>query len=288
MGRIRFTAPLARQYIELYKSCQIRPGHWDTVDRLADRLYSHKGRYEAVASELGVPWYVVGAIHNMESSQNFSAHLHNGDLLTAKTVHVPKGRPIKGSAPFTWAESAADALRMHRLHLVTDWSLPRVLYEIERYNGWGYRRHHPHVLSPYLWSFTNHYRSGKYVADGRWSESAKSRQCGAAALLRRLEEKGRIAFKEWQPVKPVEPAGQIPAPAEAAAEPAPAAEETGPLFYYSRSVVPRAAELQHFLNRFPGIALREDGKPAKRTSAAVKKVFGFYLQGDPRAEAMSA
>jgi hypothetical protein len=43
-----------------------------------------------------------------------------------------------------------------------------------------------------------------------------------------------------------------------------------------------AKELQIFLNKFAGIYLKEDGVPGKKTSAAVEKVFGFYLKGDSR------
>ncbi len=50
------------------------------------------------------------------------------------------------------------------------------------------------MLSPYLWSFSTHYQCGKYVADGRWSETAVSKQCGAAVLLRRLAEHGEGNF----------------------------------------------------------------------------------------------
>ena len=86
----------------------------------------------------------------MESSLNFKRHLHNGDPLTARTVHVPSGRPRQGDPPFTWEQSAADALTLRNLGPRTDWSLSGTLYALEGYNGWGYRRYHPEVFSPYL------------------------------------------------------------------------------------------------------------------------------------------
>jgi lysozyme family protein len=43
---------------------------------------------------------------------------------------------------------------------------------------------HPEVLTPYLWSFTNHYTKGKFVADGKFDANAVSKQCGAAAILK--------------------------------------------------------------------------------------------------------
>ena len=64
--------------------------------------------------------------------------------------------------------------------------MPGTLFQLEGYNGFGYRDHHPTVPSPYLWSFSNHYTRGKYVADGRFSPTAVSQQCGAAVLLKRL------------------------------------------------------------------------------------------------------
>ena len=49
--------------------------------------------------------------------------------------------------------------------------------------------------SPYLWSFSNHYARGKYVADGHFSATAVSQQCGAALLLKRLAAtNGRVAL----------------------------------------------------------------------------------------------
>jgi lysozyme family protein len=46
-----------------------------------------------------------------------------------------------------------------------DWSLAGLLYRLEAYNGFGYRKHHPEVLTPYLWSFSST-TAGKYVQDG--------------------------------------------------------------------------------------------------------------------------
>jgi len=82
---------------------------------------------------------------------------------------------------------------------VKDWSLPALLYTLESYNGMGYRLYHPHVPSPYLWSFTNHYVSGKYTHDGRWSDIAISQQCGCAAVLRRMAEHDLIEFTDQPP-----------------------------------------------------------------------------------------
>ncbi len=258
MPTINLTQALEREYLDLYKTCEVKPSRFDDADGLIGQILGNETRYRSLAEDLGAPWYFVAAIHGMESGLRFDRHLHNGDRLTARTVHVPAGRPASGAPPFTWEDSARDALRMHALHEVRDWTLPRVLYELERYNGWGYRLHHPHVKSPYLWSFSTHYTSGKYVADGTWSDRAVSRQCGAAVIIRRLEQQGAIA--------PLD--GGIAA---------------APILHYATAAVPFAEDLQRFLNTMPGISVRVDGWPGERTSDAVNAIFGFRLHGDPRA-----
>jgi uncharacterized protein (TIGR02594 family) len=135
-----------------------------------------------------VPWYVVGLIHSLESDFDFTTHLHNGDPLTARTKQEPAGRPANGSPKFTWAESALDALMMKGLHNVgrDAWSVERIAYELERYNGTGYRDHHPTVKTPYLWAATNQYTSGKYIRDHVFDPATVSDQLGAMALLKQL------------------------------------------------------------------------------------------------------
>ena len=41
------------------------------VERLVDRILTNQGRYESVANALGILWYFVAVIQNMESSQDF-------------------------------------------------------------------------------------------------------------------------------------------------------------------------------------------------------------------------
>jgi len=180
------TARRRQSYELLYESCLVRPKRQAAVGQLAARINANKARYAKVGKALGVPWYVVGIIHSLEAGGDFSRHLHNGDPLTARTTHVPAGRPPTGKPPFTWEQSATDALRLRGMDRWKDWSIPGTLYELEGYNGFGYRDHHPNVPSPYLWSFSNHYTRGKYVADGRFSATAVSQQVGAALLLKQL------------------------------------------------------------------------------------------------------
>jgi lysozyme family protein len=182
----QLTTKLRGEYQLLYESCAIRPERQAAADALARKIRANRARYEAVGGPLGIPWYAVGLIHAMEASLNFGAHLHNGDPLTARTVHVPAGRPKAGKPPFTWEQSATDALVQQGFGAWKDWSVPGILFKLEGYNGFGYRQYHPDVLSPYLWSFSNHYSRGTYVGDGSFSATATSAQCGAAVLLKLL------------------------------------------------------------------------------------------------------
>lgn len=184
---------LKDHYESLAGSMTIRPERKAEVDAVVDRILFNRGRYEGVERTTGVPWEVVASIHSLETSLSFHGHLHNGDPLSARTVHVPSGRPETGSPPFGWEESARDALLSEVTDEVSEWSLPECLWFLERYNGFGYLTGRgqgttPRRRSPYLWSFTNHYLKGKYVGDGVFDPNAVSGQVGAAAILTRLRE----------------------------------------------------------------------------------------------------
>jgi lysozyme family protein len=181
--KITLTDELKQEYKKLFDSCAITPGHANDIEKSVTDICKNKDRYQRVGSALRIPWYFIGAIHCMESSLSFQSHLHNGDPLTGRTVQVPKGRPVNGTPPFTWEESAMDALRFRALDQVSDWSLPGLLYQLEGYNGFGYRGVQPPVNSPYLWSFSCHHTCGKFVADGKYDPDAISKQCGAAVII---------------------------------------------------------------------------------------------------------
>lgn len=265
MATVNLTEPLKADYQRLFDSCDLRRERMDEIEGAIGRIQRGKAHYETVSAATGVPWHVIAVIHQMECGGRFDQHLHNGDPLTARTVHVPANRPAKGSPPFTWEESAQDALRLKRMDRWSDWALPGTLYKLEGYNGFGYRLYHPETLSPYLWAGSNHYTRGKYIQDGTWSPTAVSRQIGAAVLLRRMAETARL-----------EPATDLPPLA-------PLPPAVGPLFRYDPATIhPQGAALQAFLNTLPNIYLKVDGKLGPRSSDALKAMTGHYLAGDPR------
>jgi lysozyme family protein len=261
------TPALRAEYQNLFATCAIRAERRAAVESLVSQLLGHKTRYQAVGDQTDVPWYIIAVIHNMESSQRFDRHLHNGDPLTARTVKVPAGRPLAGNPPFTWEDSAIDALTFDRLDVVEDWTLPGALFRLEKFNGFGSRDRG--INTPYLWCFSNQYTKGKFVADHVFDPNAVSQQCGAAVLLRRMVDQGAIGI-----------------PPEIEPSTAAQVEEIGATVGFSRNKkTVQAVRLQKLLNRFPGISAIQtvDGVPGGNTSAAFKEVTGRFLTGDPRA-----
>ncbi|MFC4212415.1 hypothetical protein ACFOWA_14545 [Pedobacter lithocola] len=141
-----------------------------------------------------IPWYFIACAHYLECSFSFKKHLHNGDPLTNYTVKVPANRPKVGHPPpFTFEESAVDALKLMKFNEISNWNLPTVLRKLEAYNGFGYFKYHQ-INSPYLWSYSNQYSKGKYVSDGKFDSKAVSKQMGAAVILKRMEERTLISI----------------------------------------------------------------------------------------------
>ncbi len=265
MTTVNLTEALKADYQRLFDGCNPRPDRMGEIEEAIGRIRQGKPRYQTASAATGVPWHVIAVIHQMECGGRFDQHLHNGDPLTARTVRVPANRPPKGNPPFTWEDSAQDALRLKRMDRWSDWTLPGILYKLEGYNGFGYRLYHPETPSPYLWAGSSHYSRGKYVQDGTWSPTAVSKQIGAAVLLRRMAETAQL-----EPATALPPIAPLPAGGE-------------PLFRYDPATVhPQGAALQAFLNTLPNIYLKVDGKLGPRSSNALKSATGRYLTGDPR------
>jgi len=169
--------------------------HKPAVDKAVRRIMLHKARYKAVDAKTDVPWYVIAGLHNMESSGSFRHHLHEGSPLTRRTRWVPKGRPKTGSPPFTWEYSAYDALKYDNMDDVRWSHLFDTLWAVQRYNGTGYWRYHRSTPSPYLYAKTSIERAGKYISDGKWSSTARSKQIGVAAIWKRMQDKRVLCFR---------------------------------------------------------------------------------------------
>lgn len=192
---MQLTDDLRAEYIRLFDQCRIRPEWLAEVEDFTIQLRKGWDQYVAVEGFTGVSWFVVGLIHGLEGDFNFHTHLHNGDPLSARTVHVPRGRPVTGNPPFTWIDSAIDALQYDHLTDWTDWSLAGICFKLEGFNGFGYRKLPHPIPSPYLWSFSTLYSQGKFIGDGEYSATAESHQCGAITALWYLISQHIISLK---------------------------------------------------------------------------------------------
>ena len=181
---------LRAEYSAYFNACAVRPEFEANVAFYTSRLVKFRAVYEELGASLGIPWFFIGVIHGMECGFNFTTHLHHGDPLSRRTVQVPRGRPLVGEPPFTWRDSARDALMLKGYDKETDWSVPHMLYLWEKYNGFGYRP--LGAPSPYLWSFSSVYTSGKFVADHQFDPQAVSKQCGTAVMLKALQKLGAV------------------------------------------------------------------------------------------------
>lgn len=178
-----------------FTNVTIRPEWNARLDKIAYGIAKDKDRYVAIEKMRpnGMPWFIVGGIHERESSRNFLRHLHEGSSLQSRTAYVPKGRPLHPNPAYTFQQSAEDALYVLKQEDTVQWTnTSKALYAIELYNGLGYRKYHPDVPSPYLWSGTTKYTRGKYVSDGRFSQLALDQQAGVVALWIRAIERGLL------------------------------------------------------------------------------------------------
>ncbi len=202
------------------------------MERSAHRIITFKNIYQEVERKTGVPWYMVGVIDLREGGESklTKTHLHCGDPLSNYTVHVPSGRPQIGHGPpFGFVESACDALvTLKHFDRVTDWSIERILHELEPYNGLGY--YNKGIPSPYIWSCTNQYDpphgpGGKYVADGVFDPHVVDKQVGIAPLIKVMSEiDTSIVLRSYRTGAPI----PAPAPAPKPVPSQPAAPKPAP------------------------------------------------------------
>lgn len=185
-------------YENQYLTAVIRPSKKAEVSLICKRIMEGFAEYDKLSAITGIPWWFIGITHFMEAGMyypnQFKYHLHCGDSLAGRTVHVPKGRPKANPGgfslppskdnPYSWQESALDALKYMKYTEVKDWSIDNALQLFEKFNGLGYRKRG--VPSPYLWSYTQHYTKGKFVADGKFDPEAVSKQPGVVALMKGL------------------------------------------------------------------------------------------------------
>jgi lysozyme family protein len=159
------------------------------LSKEAGDLLAAKSRYKAVEGKTGVPWAVIAVIHQRESSQDWTRSLAQGDPWSQVSTHHPAGR-----GPFnSWEAAAVDALKNCHPYLAKhkDWSAGGTLTALEQYNGLGY--YNRGIPSPYVWSGTDQYVKGKFIADGVFAPDTVDKQLGCAGLLKVMQQRDSSA-----------------------------------------------------------------------------------------------
>lgn len=210
---------IKEEYAHMWSNMEINTNRINIAQSQAERIISNKDIYINLERLINVPWYFIGLLHLRESNCDFNTHLHNGDPLNKKTVHVPSGRPLEGTPPYSFEISALDALKQKNYHLIKDWSIERIAYCLEKYNGWGYR--YRDLPSAYLWASSNQYKGGKFIKDGEFNPKVWDTQLGAMVVLKCIldkigEKKPEISHEYLDPelidILPNTPTAEIPRP----------------------------------------------------------------------------
>ncbi|MBH8566709.1 peptidoglycan DD-metalloendopeptidase family protein [Nostoc sp. CENA67] len=197
----RAKAAQSDYYNRVWSTMSIRPDRAGIVKEAAQQAIANQSRYQSISAKTGVPWHVVAAIHYRECSYNFSQNIANGDPLTRRTTNVPAGRIPGVAPPYTFEQAAIDALTSDNRFKGVNWgNIPDLCWFLESYNGLGYlSKGRP---SPYLLASSQHYDSGLYVADGRYSASTVDRRSGTLPIIWSILNSKRTMAPETQPQPP--------------------------------------------------------------------------------------
>jgi lysozyme family protein/peptidoglycan hydrolase-like protein with peptidoglycan-binding domain len=173
------------EYERNWSNMRIRPARAEVANETARKALRGKDIYEQIEERTGVKWYFIALLHSRESDFDFDTYLGNGQSLHRVTTIVPRGR-----GPFaSFVDGAVDALRLEGFIDARDWGIAKILFRLEKFNGFGYRSRA--VNSPYLWGGSNIYgppeqRAGKFVSDGVFDPNKVDPQLGAAVILQAM------------------------------------------------------------------------------------------------------
>jgi lysozyme family protein len=186
-----------------WHAMHMRASRIPAFDGIAHRLCAApaKARYQAISDGTArvidgkptqVPWFAIAVIHEREASQRWDRQLGQGDPLDQVSRNDPRGRgPFLNHASDTplhdaFYRAALDALLDCAPYAGrwTDWSAGGLLTLLEEYNGLGYAARG--APSAYVWSGTDQYSSGKFVADHVYRPGVVDVQEGCAPILARM------------------------------------------------------------------------------------------------------
>ncbi len=182
-----------------------------------------KARFVAIQETTKVPWWAIAVIAEREAGgppKCWHCQLSQGDPLNQVSHNEPARRgpfydhPDDTPLHDAFYRGALDALVDCAPHAVkwTDWTPGGAFTLMEEYNGLGYAS--MGVPSAYVWSGSDRYTSGKYIADHVYRASAVDVQEGCAPLLSRmmLLDRSILSTEAVTVPHPIVPAPLNPAP----------------------------------------------------------------------------
>lgn len=196
-------AALKRTNAARWAAMHIKADRLAEFDRTAHRLCApeNKVRFQGVTDRLGglgyspVPWWFIAICAEREygGPPRWNKQLAQGDPLDQVSHNDPGGRgPFldhpgdKTPGYDAWTRGCLDALVDCGPYAAkwTDWSIGGILTLWEEYNGVGYALRG--VPSAYVFSGSDQYESGKFIADHVYSAGTKDVQEGCAPLFSRM------------------------------------------------------------------------------------------------------
>jgi lysozyme family protein len=216
----------------------------EAIEHAALSVLRNIDRYLAVENQTkGVPAALIGTLNYRESDQDFRTGLGQGDPWDRVSTHVPRNE-----GPFKSWEDAA-IFYVHYDHLDDNsapWTMPYVCWKGEIWNGFGPRNHGIHT--GYLWAGTNHYTTGKYVADGVWDPHHTDTQLGIIPIMSAMfAHRPDLKPGAWPVATTLRVVPNVPTP-----------------------MLTNTAALQAALNKLMGASLIVDGSYGRRTREAVR------------------
>jgi len=209
---------LAPEYATLLAAMRVDPGREHELAARAAAVHAlgerHHDEWAEVTAKTGVPRLWGLASFERESGSDYSRSPAQGDRWDRVSDHVPRGL-----GPYAnWGAACIAAYAIDKLDEVgaPNWTWTCSCYEGELFNGFGPRAHGRHT--GYLWSWTNIYTGGKYVADGKWDPETHDQQCGMIPMMAELLRlDASLALVDAFPAHSMPPSpaseGDVPTPA---------------------------------------------------------------------------
>jgi len=160
------------------------------INYVETKYHENKKIYQSISNKVMqktgkyIPPELIASIHYRESGCNFKTYFHNGEPLGKKTKNHPKGIYFDN-----FEDSAVDAIIRVGVKNIKNNDIESYMDFAERFNGLGYRKNGR--TSPYVWSGTTKYKGGMYVADHKFSSTAKDKRCGVAVLYNHISDGSR-------------------------------------------------------------------------------------------------